>query len=383
MKPKVLLVDDDQNLLIPMEMILGGKYDVTTAQSGDEGLATLKAKGPFAVVVSDRQMPGMDGIQFLSLLRQQAPDTVRIMLTGNVDVEHAVHVVNEGNIFRFLLKPFEKEVLARAVDDAEAQHRLVTAEKELLNKTLNGSIKLLTDILSLVDAKSFNRAAPLRVLIADLATKMPLAESWEMIVAAMLSPIGYVTLPSETLAKARAGQPLSRTEEQLVNNVPEITSRLLSNIPRLEGVAKIALYQGKQFNGKGFPADDLRGEAIPAGARLLKILNDMLERCAAGKTREQAFNEMSASAGFYDQPLLASVKAALGPGEEKTTDVPQTALVRVHELRAGMILQSDIVTKDGMLILAASHLINQTVLEKIQNFNLIYGIQEPISIKNR
>ena len=366
-----------------MEMILGGKYEVTTAQSGDEGLAKLKAKGPFAVVVSDRQMPGMDGIQFLSLLRQQAPDTVRIMLTGNADLEHAVNVVNEGNIFRFLLKPFEKEVLARAVDDAEAQHRLVTAEKELLNKTLNGSIKLLTDILSLVDAKSFNRAARLRVLIADLATKMPLAESWEMIVAAMLSPIGYVTLPSETLAKARAGQALSKTEEQLVNNVPEITSRLLSNIPRLEGVAKIALYQGKQFNGKGFPVDDVKGEAIPAGARLLKILNDMLERCAAGKTREQAFDEMSASAGFYDQPLLKAVKAALGPGEEKPADAPQTTLVHVHELRAGMILQSDIVTRDGMLILASNHLINQTVLEKIQNFNLIYGIQEPISIKNR
>jgi len=381
MNTRILLVDDDKNLLTVMQMSLARKFDVETALSGGEGLAVLKNQGPFAVVVSDRQMPGMDGIEFLSHVKQQSPDSVRIMLTGNADLEHAVRVVNEGNIFRFLLKPCEKEVWLRAVDDAADLHRLVTAEKELLNKTLNGSIKLLTDILSLVDPKSFQRAEQLRVLVADLATKMPLAESWEMVVAAMLSPIGHVTLPSETLAKVRAGQPLSKPEQQLVNRLPEITARLLSNIPRLENVAKITLYQGKHFDGKGFPDDNVRGDALPPGARLLKILNSMLDLRASGKTRAQALDAMSASAGAYDVPLLQSVKTALGPGEDKPLAAPQSTFVRVHELRAGMVLQSDIVTKDGMMILSASHLINQTVLEKILNFNLIYGIQEPISVK--
>jgi DNA-binding NtrC family response regulator len=96
------------------------------------------------VVVSDRQMPQMDGIQFLAAVRQQAPDTVRIMLSGNVDLEHAVRVVNEGNIFRFLIKPCPQEILGKALEDALGQYRLINAEKDLLSKTLSGSIKLLT-----------------------------------------------------------------------------------------------------------------------------------------------------------------------------------------------------------------------------------------------
>jgi response regulator RpfG family c-di-GMP phosphodiesterase len=381
MNPKVLLVDDDKDLLVPMAGNLRQKFDLDTASGGEEGLGKLKANGPFAVVVSDRQMPGMDGIQFLSAVREQAPDTVRIMLTGNADIEHAIRVVNEGNIFRFLTKPCRKEVLLRAVNDAAAQYQLVVAEKELLNKTLNGSIKLLTDILSLVDAKSFDRAGKLRAMIAELATKMPLAESWEINVAAMLAPIGYVTLPSETLVKARAGQPLSKAEQQLVNSVPEIAARLLSNIPRLEGVAKITLYQCKHFDGEGFPADNIKGEAIPVGSRLLKIFSDMLELQASGKTRVQALDNMSERAGFYDVQLLDSVRTAFGVSVEKPANALQTISLCANELKSGMILHSDVVSNDGMLILSSGHLINQTVLEKIQNFKLIYGIKEPIFVK--
>jgi response regulator RpfG family c-di-GMP phosphodiesterase len=381
MNAKVLLVDDDKNLLVPMAGNLRQKYDLDTASGGEEGLGKLKSSGPFAVVVSDRQMPGMDGIQFLSLVKEQAPDTVRIMLTGNADLEHAVRVVNEGNIFRFLTKPCHREVLLRAVDDAVAQHRLIVAEKELLNKTLNGSIKLLTDILSLVDAKSFNRSEKLRTLITGLAPKMSLAESWEINVAAMLSPVGYVTLPHEAIVKSRAGQPLSKGEQQLLNSVPEITGRLLSNIPRLEGVAKITLYQRKHFDGTGFPVDNTKGEAIPAGARVLKILNDMLDLQASGKTQPQALDELATRSGFYDMQLLHSVRTAFGVGDGNPIDKLQAVSVLVNELKVGMILLSDVVTNDKLLILSAGHLVNETVLEKIQNFNLIYGIQEPILVK--
>jgi DNA-binding NtrC family response regulator len=141
---KVLFVDDDRNLLASCERSFRRKFTVETAEGGEAALQAIAERGPFAVVVSDRQMPGMDGIQLLSLVRQRAPDTVRIMLTGNVDLEGAIKVVNEGNIFRFLTKPCALEILGKAVEDALAQYRLVTAEKELLNKTLSGSIKLLT-----------------------------------------------------------------------------------------------------------------------------------------------------------------------------------------------------------------------------------------------
>lgn len=381
MSAKILLVDDDKILLGVMDLCLRRKYQVTIAESGEQGLVEIQAKGPFAAVFSDRLMPGMDGIEFLSKVRKLAPETVRVMLTGNADLEHAVRVVNEGNIFRFLLKPYRPEELMRAADDAVAQHHLIMAEKELLHQTLNGSVKLLTDILSMIDAKSFNRTERMRALAAELAPKIPLADSWEFKVAAMLSPIGNVTLPPETLANARAGKSLSKNELQLINNVPEIAARLLSNIPRLETVAKITLYQRKHFDGAGFPVDAVKGEQIPVEARLLKILDDMLEGQAAGKTRQQALAELATRPAFYDPQLLQSVRNAIGNSADPFVEAPQRLSLSVDELKVGMILESNVTTADGMLILSSGHPINQTTLEKIQNFHLIYGIQEPISVK--
>ena len=241
-------------------------------------------------------MPGMDGIQFLSLVRERAPDTVRIMLTGNADLEAAIKVVNEGNIFRFLTKPCPLDILGKAIEDALAQYRLVVAEKELLNKTLSGSVKLLTDILSIMEPQSFGRAQTMRDIITSVTRKFKMDNDWEIHLAAMLAPIGYVTIPPETLIRARSGQTLSKVEEQIVTRVPETAARLLANIPRLEGVARIVRYQHKQYDGIGFAGDSVKGDAIPLGARLLKILADMAQLQAGGLSRLKALDEMALAA---------------------------------------------------------------------------------------
>ena len=121
MTEKVLFVDDDPNLLASCERNFRRLFRVETAEGGDAALQKIAERGPFAVVISDRQMPRMDGIQFLSLVRERAPDTVRIMLTGNADLEGAIKVVNEGNIFRFLTKPCALEILGKAVEEAVAR----------------------------------------------------------------------------------------------------------------------------------------------------------------------------------------------------------------------------------------------------------------------
>ncbi|MGC9943518.1 MAG: HD domain-containing phosphohydrolase [Verrucomicrobiota bacterium] len=384
MNDRILFVDDDPNLLASLERNLRNKFKLETATSGEAGLAKLTATngaGPFAAVFSDRQMPNMDGIQFLSKVREQAPDTVRVMLTGNVDLEQAIRAVNEGNIFRFLIKPCPLDDLTKTVESALTQYRLITGERELLDKTLNGSIKLLTDILSMVDAKSFGQAEQLRDLITKVSQTTPLAKIWEIHLAAMLSPIGYVTLPSETLVKAREGSLLSKKEEQLLDSIPEITARLLANIPRLEGVARIARYQHKRFNGDGFPADAIRGQEIPLGARLLKILNDMLQIQARGSSRAQALDELSARLGWYDLELLASIRTGFGIAGEKPDNFKQAIAIEANNLTIGMLLTSDVYTKDNILILSAGHHLNATILERIRNFNLIHGIREPIYVK--
>jgi len=380
MNEKVLFVDDDTNLLAACERNLRRQFPLETAAGGAAALEKIAAHGPYAVVVADRQMPGMDGIQLLSLIRERAPDTVRIMLTGNADLDGAIQVVNEGNIFRFLTKPCPLEVLARAVEDARTQYRLVTAEKELLNKTLNGSIKLLTDILSMMEPKSFGRAQTMREVITCVTQKLNLDNDWEIHLAAMLAPIGYVTIPPETLVRARSGVQLSKIEEQMVTQAPENAARLLANIPRLEGVARIVRYQHKHYDGAGFPPDSVQGEAVPAGARLLKILDDLAQLQTVHVNRLHALEEMQGRRGWYDPALLNAVRSYYGMSAPAGETARPHISVPLRDLAAGMMLRSNIETKDGTLILIAGQPLTDMTLDKIRNFECVSGIREPIFV---
>src|SRR6185437_9822018 len=322
MADKILIVDDDSNLLASCERNLRRRFNVETAEGGQLGLEKIAARGPYAVVISDMQMPGMNGVQFLSIVKERAPEIVRVMLTGNADVETAMRVVNEGNIFRFLTKPCVPEVLTKAIDDALAQYRLLVAEKELLNKTLNGSIKMLTEILSIMDTPSFGRSQVLRDMVAEATEKLGIANAWEIHLAVMLAPIGYVTVPPETMLKTRAGEVLSKVEEQMMERLPDTAAKLLANIPRLEGVANIVRYQHKNFNGSGLPADAVSGEAIPQGARLLKIFWDIFQLEKTGLSRLEALDELTGRSGWYDPQLLASVRAINIGGAGAPSDKP-------------------------------------------------------------
>jgi len=121
-RPRILLVDDEVMVLEALRRQLHPKFDVTTASGGAEAIQIVMRQGPFAAVVSDLRMPGMDGVALLYLIRQAAPDTVRILLSGKADVEAVSAAVNEGSIFRFLLKPCPPHVLLRALDAAVEKH---------------------------------------------------------------------------------------------------------------------------------------------------------------------------------------------------------------------------------------------------------------------
>src|ERR1019366_7522264 len=108
----------------------------------------------------------------LSKIKAQSPDTIRVMLTGNADMETAINAINEGSIFRFLNKPCSKETMAKTLTAELVHHRLVTAEKHLLKQTLMGSFKVLTKVLSLVNPASFTRAEPPRRYIHHIVTSM-------------------------------------------------------------------------------------------------------------------------------------------------------------------------------------------------------------------
>ncbi|MFA5985408.1 MAG: HD domain-containing phosphohydrolase [Methylococcaceae bacterium] len=128
---KILCVDDEPNVLEGLKRQLRKYFDVTTATGSLEALTLIKQTGPFAVVVSDYNMPKMNGTEFLSLVKNFCPDTISIMLTGRADLDVAVNALHQGKIFRFLNKPVSPELLIQSITDALEQHRLIIAEQEL------------------------------------------------------------------------------------------------------------------------------------------------------------------------------------------------------------------------------------------------------------
>jgi len=122
MKPRILIIDDEESILESLSRVLRKKYDVATAISGYDGLALFAGDARFAVVIVDQKMPGMDGIEFLTHVRKVSPSTVRIMLSGNRDFDASIRAVNEGNVFRFLTKPFPANLLQEVLDTAVEQY---------------------------------------------------------------------------------------------------------------------------------------------------------------------------------------------------------------------------------------------------------------------
>ena len=191
MNRKVLLVDDDVNILDAYRRVLRGKLELSVAEGGKEALTILKRSDPFAVIVSDYRMPEMDGIEILARARELCPDTVRIMLTGQADMQAAIDAINQGNIFRFLTKPCPSEIFLKQVYAGMEQYRLIHAERELLDQTLKGSIKVLVDILALVNPMAFSRLGLIRSLAKNLAIQLGEKDIWKVELAALLSQIGY------------------------------------------------------------------------------------------------------------------------------------------------------------------------------------------------
>jgi response regulator RpfG family c-di-GMP phosphodiesterase len=215
-------VDDDSNILDGYRRSLSREFLIETAMGGEQALKLAADSGPYAVVVSDMRMPGMDGIQLLSKIKAQSPDTIRVMLTGNAEIETAINAINEGSIFRFLTKPCSKEMMAKTLTAALVQYRLVTAEKQLLEQTLSRSIQVLTEVLSLVNPTAFSRAERARRYIHHIVTSMKLGNPWQYEVAAMMSQLGCVTLAPETIEAVYNGEKLSPTEQAQYDAHPSV-----------------------------------------------------------------------------------------------------------------------------------------------------------------
>jgi len=374
-RTKILCVDDEKAVLDGLSLHLRRRYDVLTAQSGAAGLEALERDGSIAVIMSDMRMPGMDGAEFLSRARKLLPNSVRLLLTGQADMTSAIAAVNEGQIFRFLTKPCPPAAVMAAVDAAAEQNRLVTAEKVLLEQTLHGSIKALTDILSLTNPVAFGRATRIKQLVSDLAEKLEVGERWQVEVAAMLSQLGSITLPAETIEKVYYNQPLTLDEQKMVARAPAVTEQLVRNIPRLEQVAEILAAHVKPRRGADALAGDPKKQYIDLMAQLLRAAVDFDTLDTQGSSGALSLDTMRGRKDRYEPRVLDALAALRG------ADGPRAGVreVFLSVLCVGMVFVDDVKTNTGTLLVARGFEVTQGFLERARNFKP-GTVKEPLRV---
>jgi response regulator RpfG family c-di-GMP phosphodiesterase len=375
-KYDILFVDDELRVLESFERQLKKKYSILTAGSAVEALAILQKEGPFAVIVSDMRMPGMDGIQLFSRVKDLYPDTVRIMLTGNADQETAITAVNSGQIFRFLTKPTTPQVLTASLDLAIRQYRLITAEKELLNQTLKGSVKVLCELLSLANSTAFSGGYRIKETVVKVAQKLKFDKLWQYEVAALMSQIGCVTIPDDILRKIQAGAEVTKKEEAMFRNHPRVGAKLIGKIPRLEHVAAMIGNQMLTWDEYGEEPGRLLTEEEQAGAQILKATMDHDFLLLQGLSHVEALQRLEKRQGAYNPEILR----ILAEGEIATERI-RIITLNFEDIVPGMVADEDVLAKNGALIIPRGQEITWSVIQGLNNFLEHIGIRDPIRVR--
>jgi response regulator RpfG family c-di-GMP phosphodiesterase len=307
---KVLLVDDNDNLLASIKRQFRKQIKLETANSGALALELINNEGPYAVVISDMQMPEMDGITFLSKVRNLSAKTTRIMLTGNANMDVAIDGINKGNLFRFLTKPVAKELLLSAITDGLNQYKLL-AEREQLFTIVNSQNKQLKDLNQNLEEKvrlrtadlnkanetlkkqnievimTFSKIIELRPGIekehakyiaqkaSAIGEKMGMGkvEAQDTLIAGLLLQIGKMSLPERLITRPLMS--LTSVERDDFRKHAVKGQALLSGLAHLKQPALYIRGQFERYNGSGTP-DALIGEAIPLASRILAVIQDYL-----------------------------------------------------------------------------------------------------------
>ncbi|PKM78651.1 MAG: two-component system response regulator [Firmicutes bacterium HGW-Firmicutes-15] len=375
MKRKILLVDDDPNILSSYQRILRKNYLIVATESAREGITAIKEQGPFAVVISDFRMPEMDGVKFLAIVRSLTPDTVRIMLSGQADMEVAVEAINQGNIFRFLSKPCPVDVFLSSINAAVEQYELLMAEKELLDNTLKGSIRVLIDILSIISPLAFKQASRLTQTARKVAARLKVERLWEIELAAMLSQIGCVTIPVEILKKREQDILLTESELEMFMAHPQQGKALLSKIPRLEHIAEAIGDQAINFN-ENIALMTNTGKGISMLGRILKVVLDLDGLLLTGKKHLDALEVMRSHYERYDPNVFAALEAELMNVQEGFV----VKSISLQEIAPGMVIAENIKDTKGVDLIQAGSEISDVLHLRLLNFAKFTGIREPIKV---
>jgi response regulator RpfG family c-di-GMP phosphodiesterase len=371
---KILLVDDEPLVLLALRRALSTEFHIEVAVGPDEAMQALENKGPFAVLVSDFKMPGMNGVQFLAHAGKCYPETVRIMLTGQADLNAAMAAVNEGQVFRFLTKPCPAMTLARTLETALDQYRLITAERELLRRTLMGSITLLTEVLSAVDPAAFSSSFRIKRYVMLLAKAFGMQDAWQLEVAGILSQIGCIAVLPPNAIHAHS-MDLLEGNPHLFYRQPLAAANFLRRIPRLETTAEIVALQHKPYREYDPDAEQNVDDLVEVGGQILHVAVELERLIRRGSDFQEAIQEMRRWKGEYNPYLLDVLDAA---GEPSSRWAP--ASVNAVNLDTSMVANQDIRARNGQVLVPKGEQLTRPLLERLRSFATAVGIVEPIQV---
>jgi hypothetical protein len=264
-------------------------------------------------------------------------------------------------------------ILEKNLNSALQHHRTLHAEKDLLEQTLRGSMEVMVDLLSLVEAHSIGQSLSIYSTIRTMLEESPLGNKWEFEMAGLLSSIGYISVPSEILQKARHGEELSAAEHKLYDSHATVAARFLVRIPRLELVAGIVATQGAVLPPipPWLPLDQM--DRLALGAHLLDLA-----------IRWERFSKLNLPRAAFTQELhdLSYPMALIKAAEQLSVAQSQAEISEVHsgDLVAGMKLESDLVAPNGVLLLSSGQVLSATIAECLRRRHEYFGTDEIVKV---
>ena len=428
-KPKLLLVDDEESILNSLRRLLRGQpYEVLLATSGAQALEIM-AQQPIDLVMSDARMPNMDGATLLAHVHQRYPDTLRIMLTGYADPSAIIKAINEGQIHRYISKPWhDEEMLLTLRQSLAYQHsererlRLVqetwdqNEQLKLLNATLEKHVAARTselqqtaDMLDLAyeelkrsyvtGTEVFSLLANLRLPPAKQTNRQIIelvrvycklhgldeGSSRDLTMAAALYNIGKLSWTDSMMSTP--SDLLHHNDRERYRGYPKQSESLLMTLDPMKDAARLILHHQERWDGSGFP-DRLKGEAIPFGSRLLKLAVDFIE-LQRGLILERQMNSDEAlvyirqyAGRLYDPELVEDfIQVCATYLSDVTLADPTVKVLTTRDLAAGMILARNLNADNGMLLLNAGKVLNGPLVEKLIAFEAMEGGKYRIFVK--
>ncbi len=368
---KVLIVDDEKAVCKVLQVQLRDAFDVVVATSGEAALEILDSDGPFFAVVSDYQMPGMDGIELLARVRDLYPDVIRVILTASTMFDAAVDAVNRNAIFRFVTKPCSGAELLPVLEAAQDQFRLEQAEKDVLNRTLQGSVNLLVDILSITHPEAFCFTSRTAKVIREMCDVTNSEQSWEIRMAALLCRLGFLSLDQDLATKLANGLQLTAAEEEILNGHPEIGGRLVGRIPRLEGVAEIISNQLMDHSD----APQFSEERWFEGVSMLQVASDFVKLSEEVSEPNALATMWEQQERYHPECLAALVESRQGKHSM------EAVAIDVYQLREGMVLAENLLDRSNRLLIPKGREISQFLLERVKTYaGSSTGVMEPLYV---